>query len=103
MVHHGGVQREDALDTLPETDLAHRNGLAQPSVVPRDYRAFKRLQPLFVPFFDLHMYPNGVSGTKLGMVAGPLIFLPDFVQKRVNHMSFLTSLPTSRASILPVD
>src|SRR5262249_52424967 len=42
-VDHLRVQRKDALHSIAEADLTHRDGLPHPGVVPRDHRPFKGL------------------------------------------------------------
>src|SRR5215469_9914356 len=67
LVDHLGVNREDALDALPEADLANSEAGLR-SVVALDDDALESLQAFLVPFFNLHMDADGVSRAKRGNV-----------------------------------
>ena len=66
-VDHSRMDRENALYSLAEADLAHgETGLR--AVVALDHYALEGLHALFVTFLDLHVNPNRVTGTEGGKV-----------------------------------
>ena len=69
VVHHGSMQREDALDALAEAHFADGDGLADALVIAGDHGSFESLQPFLVAFFDLDVNTDGVARPKLGMSA----------------------------------
>ena len=66
VIDHLRMDREDALHSLAEADLANRDGLAQAGIVAGDQRSFESLEALFVAFLDLDVDPQGVAGPELG-------------------------------------
>src|ERR1700680_2665773 len=59
-----GVDGENTLHALAETDLADRKtGLG--AALPRNDDAFERLQALFFAFSDLDQHLDRIAGTKL--------------------------------------
>jgi hypothetical protein len=87
VIDHGRVDGENALDTLAEADLAHRDGLAESGVVARDDSAFERLQPLLVTFLDAHVDANRVPGPELRMSLGTDVLADEIADKSVLHTS----------------
>src|SRR5690348_6951535 len=67
LIQHTRALRENTLHTLPKTDLAHRETCLRPATA-RDDHALKRLQALFVAFFDLHLHADSVPGRELRKV-----------------------------------
>src|SRR5260370_26255778 len=67
LVNDLGVDGEDTLHTLPETDLADRKAGLR-AALPGNDDALKRLQALFFAFSDLDQYLDRIAGTKLGDV-----------------------------------
>src|SRR5260370_31892034 len=84
MVHHGRMNRKDALYSLAKTDLAHRHGLAQPGILPGNDGSFKSLQAFVVAFLDLDVDANRIAGTKLRQF-GRLVFGYYFAQQGVGN------------------
>ena len=60
----GGVQREAALDTGAEADLADHEGLTNAAALTSDHHAGESLQTGVVAFLDLHVDFNGVTRTE---------------------------------------
>src|SRR5450432_2547172 len=75
MVDHLGIDREDALHALTETDLSHGDAFAHPSAIAGDDGAFKCLQPFLVAFLDFDVDLNGVTGPEGGDGDGPLVLV----------------------------
>src|SRR6266566_8730193 len=55
------VEREDALDPLPERDLSDRERRARAAPVHADHHAFEHLDALLVAFAHLHVDFHGVT------------------------------------------
>src|ERR1700675_3006073 len=62
-----GVDGENTLHALAETDLADRKAGLR-AALPGNDDAFERLQALFFAFSDLDEHLNRIAGTKLGDV-----------------------------------
>src|SRR5271166_5608610 len=73
MVHHRGMDGENALDALAKADLADGDRLAQAGVVARDYGSFKCLKALFIAFLDSYVDADRVARTKLRHLALVLV------------------------------
>src|SRR5271165_143900 len=83
LVDYPRLQREDALDALPEADLAHRKaGLW--TAAASDHHSLKSLQAFLVAFFDLHMHADSVPRHKRGNV-GALGFGKKSFDDQVGH------------------
>src|SRR5262249_44315685 len=95
-VDHLRVQRKDALHSIAEADLAHRDGLPHPGVMPRDHRPFKGLQSLFVALFDFDVHANRVARAKLGNI-GAFLLVYKLCQQRVSHLPKSFSILQSRS------
>ena len=68
-IHHSRTLGEYALHALTKADLAHREAGLWPTTA-RDDDAFKRLQAVFVAFFDLYLYANRVARSGLLTAGG---------------------------------
>src|SRR5690606_28675163 len=68
------VQREDALDPLPERDLAHGERRTRAATMLADDDPLEDLDALLVTFADLHVHPHGVPRPHLRTLdeLGPL-------------------------------
>src|SRR5580700_7062023 len=88
MVDNPGMDGENTLHALAEADLAHRDALAHPDIVARNYGAFEGLQAFLVAFLNLHVHANGVARPELGGI-GAFILVDDFRQQGVVHFESL--------------
>src|ERR1035438_7349595 len=61
VIDDGAAQRKDALDTVAETDLADRNGLAHAGILAGEDGAFKNLNTFLFAFLDLDVNLDGVA------------------------------------------
>src|SRR5580700_3027562 len=83
-----GVDGEDALHALAETDFADRKARLRAPLSGND-DAFERLQALFFAFSDLDQNLDRIAGAKLGNV-GAARFRQQFFDNRIAHnVSFL--------------
>ena len=69
------VQGEDPLHPDAARDLAHREHFARSAALPGDDDPLEGLQALLVPFFDLHLHPDGVPGAELRNVLAQIALL----------------------------
>jgi len=84
MIDDGGMQRENALYTLPKADFANGDGFAQAGVLAGDHGSFESLQAFFVAFLNLDVDTDGIAGTKRRSL-GPIVFGDYFGKQRVRH------------------
>src|SRR5262249_17825456 len=85
VIHHFSVHREDALDAMPETDLAHGDALTHAGAVAGNDGAFKSLEAFLIAFLDFDVNLDGVAGAKLGNFFFPLVLIDVLGQQRVLH------------------
>src|SRR5208337_2211903 len=83
LVDHLGVDGEDTLHALAETDFADRKAGLRASL-PGNDDAFEGLQALFFAFSDLDLHLDGIAGTKLRDV-GATRFRQQFFDNRIAH------------------
>lgn len=84
VVDHGSMDREDALNALPEAHLADGDRLAHSGIIPSDQGAFKHLQALFLAFSNLDVNLDLVADAEFRMVR-TLILFSNFGQRWVDH------------------
>src|SRR5207253_2600507 len=84
VVDDARVYRENTFHALAETDLTHRDALAEPGIVSGNHRALERLQALLVALLDFDVDANRVARPKGGNI-GPLVLLSKLCQYGVLH------------------
>jgi len=69
------VKRKNSLDTMPEGNLAHREGRPSTTMFHCNTNAFEHLDALFVAFLDLDVNFDGIARLEAGYVRAELLFL----------------------------
>src|SRR5690606_11259913 len=89
------MQRENALDTLAERHLAHREGGARAAAVLADHQAFEHLDAFLLALAHLHVDADGIAGPHGG--TGLQVWLLHGFN-RLHHSLLLTRGRTRRSA-----